>query len=384
MKKSIVTGIDVGTYHVKVVIAEVGEDNAPPRIIGTGLAKSRGLRHGYIMSTGDISRSIKAALAQAQDESGVRAQEAYNSFGGIGLEELHANGNALISRADTEVSELDLEVATKNAENSIKDKLANKKILHSIPISYYLDEVPVLGSPLGMHGSKLKVDMLFVTALEQHLNDLVATVEDTGVEVLETTAAPIAASLVTLNKLQKMAGCVLANIGAETVSLVVFEDNIPISIKVFPVGSSNITNDIALGFKISLIEAEQIKLGALTGTDYPKKKLDGILASRLKDIFKLIDSHLKDIGKAGLLPAGIILTGGGSGIVGLEDLTKSTLKLPAELASVHLGTQTLKDSTWAVAYGLCIQAANDTSSGFFNVKSVNVSNSLKWLKKFLP
>ncbi len=385
MSKHIVTGIDIGTYHVKVVIAETGDHSSPPRIIGTGFAKSKGLRHGYIMSSADISSAIKTAISQASDQSGVRVKDAYISFGGVGLEEERVNGKTLISRVDSEVSESDLEETITDAKNSIKRNLINKKILHPIPLKYFLDGEEVLGSPVGMHGAKLEAEILFVTALTQHHDDLVASVEDLGIEVLEVTAAPIAASLVTLNKTQKMAGCVLANIGAETVSIVVYEDNTPISIKVFPVGSSNITNDIALNLKIPLIEAEQIKLGAVTGTDYPRKKLEGVITIRIKDIFKLIESHLKKIGKSGLLPAGIILTGGGSSAVGLEDLAKSVLKLPSEVASMRLGTKVLKDSTWAVAYGLCIQAANnENSSTFFGKSSLTLKNSTGWLKKFLP
>lgn len=385
MRNHVVTGIDIGTYHVKVVIAEINESGAAPRIIGTGFSKSRGLRHGYIMNSTDISKSLQAAIIQAQNDSGTKVREAYISFNGVGLEEVHTQGKTAISRSEYHVAESDIQEAIKNAKRSVKAKLVNKKIIHEIPITYTLDGNNVFGSPLAMQGSELVVDILFITALEQHLTDLVTTIEDAGIEVIETIAAPIAASLVTLNKTQKMAGCVLANIGAETVSIAVFENNTPISVKVFPVGSSNITNDIALGLKIPLIEAEQIKLGSITGTDYPRKKLEDITASRVKDIFKLIDNHLKSIGKAELLPAGVILTGGGSETIGLEELAKSVLKLPSELAPTRIANQTLKDSAWAVGYGLCILAANNTnSSGIFGSNNLNITSSFAWLKKFLP
>jgi cell division protein FtsA len=101
-------------------------------------------------------------------------------------------------------------------------------------------------------------------------------------------ASPIAASLITLTKAQKIAGCVLANIGAETVSIAVFENNMPVSLEIFPIGSTDITNDIALGLKVPLEEAEQIKIGAITGSSYPRKKLEEIIFARLSDIFELI------------------------------------------------------------------------------------------------
>src|SRR5690606_12965798 len=108
----------------------------------------------------------------------------------------------------------------------------------------------ILGRVAGLKGSKLEVKALFVTCLEPHLGDLIEAVEEAGVDVIDVVASPIAASFVTLSKPQKMTGCVLANIGAETLSIVVFEDNIPVSLEVFPIGGANITNDIALGLKI--------------------------------------------------------------------------------------------------------------------------------------
>jgi len=151
----------------------------------------------------------------------------------------------------------------------------------------------VLGKPQGMRGTKLEVESLFITTFEQHLNDLVTAIENTGIAVEDIMASSLAASFVMLTKAQKRAGCVLANIGAETVSIVVFENSTPISIKVFPLGSNDITNDIALGLKIPLEEAEKIKRGGMSSANYSKRKLDEIIAARLTDIFELIQAHLK-------------------------------------------------------------------------------------------
>jgi cell division protein FtsA len=242
-----------------------------------------------------------------------------------------------------------------------------------------------------MHGNKFEIKTLYITCLEQHLNDLIEAVEEAGVSVQDVMASPIASSLVTLTKSQKIAGCVLTNIGAETVSIAVFENNIPVSLEVFPIGSTDITNDIALGLKVPLEEAEQIKIGAITGASYPRKKLEEIISARLSDIFELIEAHLKKIGRNGLLPAGIILTGGGAGLGNIEEMAKSSLHLPARIGMVGLGLPEkfgLKDSAWAVAYGLCILGQHadpdlpiDTSSRIFeNSKKTLIA----WLKQFLP
>jgi cell division protein FtsA len=163
-------------------------------------------------------------------------------------------------------------------------------------------------------------------------------------------AAPLAASLVTLTKEQKMKGVVLANIGAETISIAIFENDVPISVKVFPVGSSDITSDIALSLKIPLQEAEQVKRGAITQTDVPRKKVDDAVAQRLKDMFNLIDAHLKSMHRQRLLPGGIVITGGGSGLATAKDIARATLRLPSQVGTTRLSAV---DATWAVAFGLC-------------------------------
>ncbi len=199
-------------------------------------------------------------------------------------------------------------------------------------------------------------------------------------------ASPLAASFVTLTKPQKMSGCVLANIGAETLSIVVFEDGTPISVKVFPTGSNDITNDIALGLRVPIEEAEQLKLGAVSGRDIQRRKLEDIVSRRLSDMFKLIEAHLKKMGKDGLLPAGIIITGGGSRVQTATDLAKAVLRLPSRLA--HLSAldskMQLKDGSWAVAYGLCIWGFT-APEGYGGEGGGDMLKSLKrLLKKLLP
>ena len=194
-----------------------------------------------------------------------------------------------------------------------------------------------------------------------------------------------------LNKTQKIAGCVLANIGSETVSVVVFENGQPISLEVFPIGGTDITNDIALGLKIPIEEAENLKINDGEAHDYPRKKLEEIILARLSDIFELIESHLKKIGRSGLLPAGIILTGGTSGVSTIEDLAKATLKLPSKLGSLNFNTSLkncqIKDSSWSVAYGLCIWGLSSGEEISFGAGTGQKRPGLRifsWFKQFLP
>ncbi|MBX4210979.1 hypothetical protein KW783_03365, partial [Candidatus Parcubacteria bacterium] len=275
-------------------------------------------------------------LCATEKTAGIRVKKAFISIGGIGLTGITSNGTVAISRADSEITDLDLEKVMEVCEQDIpQSQIVNRKVIHAIPLQYKIDGKQALGKPLGMKGVKLEVKALFVTCLEHHINDLLEAVEQAGIEVLDVMAAPIAASFVTLSKTQKIAGCLLANIGAETVSIVVYENNVPIALEVFPIGSTDITNDIALGLRIGLEEAEQIKIGAMTTTAVPRKKLDEIIEARLSDIFELIEAHLKKIGRNGLLPAGVIITGGGSSIGPIETFAKTSLRLPARIATIN-------------------------------------------------
>jgi cell division protein FtsA len=399
MARNITTGIDIGTYQIKVVVTEYGKNgngqgnNQLPKIIGTGFAQSKGLRYGYIINQNDTIRSISTAIEQAEKSSGIKIKKAFISIGGVGLEEVHSRGGAVVARADSEVTDLDIEKAIKDSEKKVAQRVANRKILHEVPIQYKIDGQKVLGKPQGMRGSKLELEVLFITCLEQHLNDLISSVEGAGIVVEDVMASPLAGSFVTLSRAQKIAGSVLANIGAETVSIVVFENNIPISLKVFSIGGTDITNDIALGLKIPLDEAERVKTGALSGVEFPRRKLDEIISARLTDIFELIEAHLKKIGKNGLLPAGIIITGGGSGIATIEDLARAALKLPSKTStgfgngnngSVTVQGQ-VRDSSWAVAYGLCIWGLS-TEEDSMGVKLAKQTGGsiMQWIKQFLP
>lgn len=389
----IVTGIDVGTYHVKVVIAEEADDKRqPPRILGTGYAESRGLKQGYIISIPEVSRSIAAAVAQASKAAQVKVRRAYLGLGGVGLDEAFSRGEAVVERGDSEITDRDTPKAIEASRKALAPGTTlNRKIIHTIPLHYFVDSVRVMGrSPAGMKGMRIAVETLFITCLERHVDDLVSAVEDAGVEVEDVIASPVAASFVALTKMQKRVGCVLANIGAETLSIIVFEDMTPISIKVFPMGAADITNDIALGLRISPEDAEQLKQGAVLGAPFPKKKIDDLIARRVQDMFKLVEAHLKKIGKAELLPAGVILTGGGSSIQTVADLAKAVLRLPSRTAALAEGAATkmqLRDSSWAVAYGLTIWGITQ-GGGLEQPEPAGLGdlfgNLWKWFTKFLP
>lgn len=385
MKRRIATGIDIGTYQVKIVVVEELTDKNGARqirVIGTGLAESKGLRHGYIVNKEEVTASILKAKQQAESVARIPLTTGFLAVGGISLDEARATGSAIISRADQEITALDLEKAEKSAREAAAPGFLNRRVLHSIPLEYRVDNAKIFGDALGMKGVRLEVDYLFITCLSQHEEILAKAIEDADIEIIDQMASPLAGSYVLLDGEQKMKGCVLANIGAETISIVVYDENIPISVKVFPMGSSHITDDIALGLRISLEEAERVKIGRLGGQMYSRKKVDDLVSGRLTTMFALIDKHLKSLSRRGPLPAGIIISGGGAGIGSISDIAKGSLKLPTRLAEFRISADTkIRDATWAVAYGLALWGlTGDTTAP----RKTLGSTLGKFLQQFLP
>jgi cell division protein FtsA len=390
MSRRIATGIDIGTHQTKVVVVEEvqTEQGSELHIIGTGIAESRGMRHGYVVDAEDAAESVRAARAQAEQAARVPIRKGFLAIGGVSLDEVRASGETIISRADQEITDLDLEKVLDNAREAARPSFLNRTVLHEIPIEFRVDGAKSLGEPVGLKGTRLTADYLFVTCLTQHADVLTMTTEAANIEVIDRMASPLAGSYVTLTKDQKMKGCVLANIGAETVSIVVYDEGLPISVKVFPIGSTNITDDLALGFKVSLEDAERLKLGRLGGNMYPRKRVDEIVTARFRTMFELIDKHLKVLGRRGSLPAGIIISGGASGQGSISDIAKGTLNLPSRIADLKVSSDTkVKDATWAVAYGLALWGlTGDTETPKKQSSAVGdfVATAQKFLKQFLP
>jgi cell division protein FtsA len=350
-----------------------GEKN--PRIIGEGSAPTEGMRHGYVVNEDMVTASVKVAVAQAEKISNLKIKRAFISISGTTLRSDASSGGTIVSKADGEVTNLDINKALEDCENNLN--LGNRKIIHVVPLSYRLDGKEVLGRLEGLKGTKLEAKALFVTYSIAHLDDLLGAVAEAGVETIDVVASPLAISNIALSEKQKIVGVALVNIGDQTTSLSVFENGLLISINTFSIGSSDITNDIALGFKIPLETAESLKLG--NGIEeFSKKKLNEIVEARLCDIFESIENTLKKIKRAELLPAGIVFVGGGANSPLLTELSKSVLKLPSSLGTTDIfgnSKTRLRDPSWFTALGLL--TVGKDNSGFEGSSFKNLLKDLK-------
>lgn len=357
MKQQLTVGIDIGTSMTRVVACVEDSGGGLPKIIASSSVESRGVRHGYITSREEVAAGLKRAILETEKECGTKIKSAAIAIGGVGIASEYAIGSSIASRADGIISKLDIEKAIADAETRLE--LKNKTILHAFPILFKVDGKELPTRPEGINGIKLEVHVLFITCFQQHLDDLLAVAQEAGIRITGFTATPIAAQKLLLTDLQRNFGCTLIDIGAETVSVSVFENNMLTSLFVFGLGSLDITKDIALGLRVTPEEAESIKLGTVSFQSGSKKKLDEIVEARLSDIFELVDKYFKKIGRSGLLPAGAIIVGGGSRLSLVEGVAKHMLRIPIRVAHVDFpGTKgPVKDNRLLIAYS--IAAGND-------------------------
>lgn len=391
--RKIIAGLDVGTHSVKITIAEK-TPNGELHILANSQKPSGGLRRGCVIDPDTTTKSIKNAVKEVERVSGIPIKHAYLSIGGVKLETQRTRGNIMVSRADNEISLSDAQRAISQAENNLA-KIANRTIIHKIPLAYKVDGEIIIGKPIGMKGEKLETDVLFVLCLNQHYGDLIKSVENAGIEIDDVVASPIAASFAALDKQQKEVGVILVELGAETTPIAIFEEGNLISLEIFPFGSSHITHDIAIGFQASLESAEELKFNYMA--DNQKRKLSDIVEARMDDIFELIRTHLKKIGRNELLPAGAVLTGGGANLSNVEILAKNFLKLPVKIGAPAIPIKThdkyAHNQKWLTSLGLCI-LSNDKNLNpngplspddqSLKGSSINLKWLFPWFKSFLP
>jgi cell division protein FtsA len=380
-----IVGIDIGSGSLRA-LGCVYEGNARfPVVVATYKKSIEGIDRGNVTDSKEVADAIADAIATLEEESERDTLHTLISIGATGLSSSHSNGHAQVSRGDASVTDLDIENAIKDANKGVPD-IRNKSVIHTIPMKYKLDGVDVQGDIIGVRGNKLEVKTLFVTYPMQCMTVLKKTLADAQVRVTDIVAGPVAESIPLLTKKQKVAGVALVNIGAGVTSLLVYENNVPLLVSTLPVGGDDMTKDIALGLKVTLEEAEEIKLGR--GSAHSKRRVEEIIEARLEDICVKLNKELDRIHRRELLPAGVVVCGSSSLVPRLEYIFRAELKLPTKVASnelVRLTNDILRDSGWGRAYGLTFLAPqSDEKEAFRELLTSFFARVKKLFAQFLP
>lgn len=361
--KNMIVGIDIGSGSLRAIGAIRDTDVRHPIVIATYKKAIDGIERGNIVNDTEVTQAIMDAIDDLEIKSGHDTLHTLISLGAIGLSSNHVNGQTQVSRGDAQVTDLDIEKAIQEAHKGVPD-IRNKAVVHTIPMKYRLDGHDVQGNIIGVRGNKLEVKTLFVTYPLQCMNILKKSLDNAKIRITDIVAGPIAESIPLLTKKQKVAGVALINIGAEVTSILVYENNTPLLVSTISVGGNDITKDIALGMKITLEDAEEIKCGRST-LPHSKRRLEEIVDARLEDMCAKITKEFSRIQRQELLPAGIVVCGSSSLTPRLEYVFRSELKLPIKIASNEIAKLThdaLRDSGWARCYGLTFLAPQDTEN----------------------
>jgi len=412
-REQIITGLDIGSCVIRVVVAKIRADQTKPQIIGVSQVPSFGLRRGVVFDVEETVKNISEAIQGAERSSGVPIESVTVSLSGNHIVSRTNKGVVAVSRADEEVSKEDVERVI-NAASAIS-LAPNREILHVIPRSFSLDSQEGIKEPVGMTGVRLEVDALIIEGATPFIKNLIKCVSEAGLEVEDLVFAPLAASRAVLNKRQKELGVLTLDLGGGTTGLTVFEESDIIHSCVLPVGSSHITSDVAIGLRSTMDLAEKVKLeygfalaseinkkdtlnlAKLEPTEkgmVPRSEIVVIIEARLREIMDLVNKELKRIDRQGLLPAGVVFSGGGAKIPGLVDLAKEELKLPAQVGfptELEGITEEVEDPAFATAVGLILwtldKRGGSTGRGMalpeFSIGST-VGRVKKWFRGFLP
>ena len=339
-------GLDIGTSYVRAVVGHVDGPDAKPTIIGVGVEPNNGMRKGTVVNLVSTAQAIDKALETAERMSGHQINDATVSVNGSHVVGMSSKGVIAVGH---EITEVDLDRVEEAA--TVVQLPANREILEVTPRSFQLDGQENIKDPIGMTGVRLEVDAHVITALGPHLKNLAKACEMTETHINQRVLSGLAAARATVTQQQMENGVVLIDLGGTTTNVVVFEEGDLQHVAVLPVGSVNITNDLAIGLKTDLDVAEKVKIDHAVAVpnahknsskkavvkvdksshEFDVEDIDMIVDARLEEIFELVQKELKSIGRASKLPGGVVLTGGGALMPGIDEYAKQSLQLSARV-----------------------------------------------------
>lgn len=404
--------LDVGTTKVVTLIGEVEPERAL-NIVGVGTAPSRGMRKGVVVNIDEVAGAIEDAIDQCVRLSGYRIEAAVVGVTGGHIHGLNTKGVIAVSSNAQEIVPADVERAMEAAR--VQAISSDREVLHVIPRGYTLDGQEGVRDPVGMSGHRLEAEIHIVTAATTAIHNLVRAVRKAGVHIESLVLQPLAAAEAVLTPAEKDVGVALVDIGGGTTDVAIFQDLGVAHTATLPVGGSHVTNDLALGLRAPVLLAEEVKLqyGSSIASDYRPDEVvdlktydneDGepvarrliaeIIESRMQEVFALVKREIEAAGYGRLLPAGVVLTGGGADLKDIRRLGRDALGMPVRIGrpSGVIGlTDTVTKPAFAASVGLLLWARDHDIAAPAVVTTSSRSQwrpggnrVSRWLREFLP
>ncbi len=404
-----IVGIDVGTTKVCTLVGEVYEDGQL-RIIGVGVAPSRGLRKGVVVNVQEATEAISAAVRKAERISGYEITSAYVGVGGGHVSAINSRGVVGISRSTRGISQFDIERAL-DAARAIAIP-HNREIIHTIPRGYVVDGQEGVKDPIGMQGIRLEVETHIVTGASSSVSNLVKCVRDAGVDIEDLILQPLASGEAVLKESEQEMGVVLADIGGGTTDIGIFIEGSIWHTVVLGTGGEHLTRDVAVGLRTPFNTAEELKIqyghaipnslvtdelievtsfGNGARQAVSRLQLAEVIEARAEEILTLIRREVKRSGYDGLLAAGLVMCGGSAELAGFQILGQQVLQLPVRVGRPHdlQGlTDALDGPAYATSVGLLLWGKRHMQVGEEPKRkrppSVFAQRVRDWFRAFLP
>lgn len=406
----IIVGIDVGTTKICTLVAQV-DDQGVLRVVGVGVAPARGLRKGVVTDLDAATRAIGLSVQKAETISGYTISEAYIGVGGSHISSQNSRGVVAIGKGDRPVDRDDIERAMEAAQAVAIPH--NRRIIHSIPREFIIDGQDGIKNPLGLMGFRLEVEAHIVTGAVTSIQNLVHCVERNQVAVIDLILQPLASSEAVLTEEEKNMGVALVDMGGGTIDMAIHVENGIWETLVRAVGGSHITNDIAVGLRTSFATAEDIKIRyahaipsavaegevieiSTFGDDnlasISRRELCDIVASRAEEMLDIIAQEIRRSGFDGLLPAGVVITGGTANLRGIRELAMQKLQLPVRIGMprrLYGLMEAISSPIYSTGVGLLLWGMRQEVAATESGPRVMGGNTwfgrfLEWLKILLP
>ena len=349
-KPLITVGLDIGTSKLCALVASPDPDSQTLNVLGIGIAESEGLNRGVVVNIDKTVKTIKKVVEQAEQQAGIKIEEAVVGIAGDHIESFQSTGIIGISNPNREIDQNDVDRLIEESRNLAIP--AERKILHVIPQEFIIDGQDGITDPVGMSGIRMEAKLHVVTGLQTAIQNIYKCVERTGIKVKDVVLEPLASSYAVLSEEEKEVGVALIDIGGGTTDIAIFEENIIRFTSVFGIAGKQVTDDIRKGLGIVADKAEKIKrdhghtfmpgitkdevfmvpgIGGRKPIEIKKSFLSQIIQPRFEEIFEFALAEIKRSGYAGSLGAGIVITGGSSLIGGVEELAASIFGMPVKI-----------------------------------------------------
>ncbi len=397
-RPQIITGIDIGSSKIVTVIASINqeEDEDKIRILGVANFPSKGIRKGQIVNIEEITESLLNCVEAAERMAGYNVNRALVSISGSNIASSNSKGVVAVAEPENEISKDDIKRVIEAAQ--ALSLPSSRDLVHVIPRYFTVDGQEGVKDPIGMSGVRLEVETHIITGSTTSIKNLTKCVSEIGIDAQDLVVSGLAASESVLSETEKELGVILVDIGGGVTDVTIYVEGSPFYNVVLPMGAKNVTNDIAIGLRLSLESAEKIKLALSekmkkkenkdeekskeddkdddgdkiklsdlgitedTKTISRKTLTEGIIKPRLNEIFTMVGMEIKKSGTTGLTPSGVVVCGGGAKTVGIVEAAKRTLSMPVRIGQPNNLTGLVDDiqsPEFAVAAGLVLYRSKE-------------------------